>query len=129
MRNILKINEIEALCRPSCKIKNPELVEDILNTFRNSGLEKLQVVSDFDFTITKQRMENGDLVPSSFNMFAMCKSFPPHCRDESKRLVDKYRPIEIDPKIPEAEKFHIMVQWWKETSLVLTYVHFIKFRY
>lgn len=59
------IEEIAELKRPNVHIKNPEELEVKLNGLINGGVDKLQVVSDFDQTITKQH-ENGKRHMSSF---------------------------------------------------------------
>lgn len=107
------------LCRSNCKIKEPERVERVLNEFLFGGAQKLQIVTDFDYTITKQRTENGKKVESSFNMFYQCKSLPETCRLKSAELTLKYRPIEIDPSISYADKLRAMVEWWTLSSNLL----------
>lgn len=79
----------------------------------DGGVSKLQVVTDFDYTITKQKMENGEKVLSSFGMFNKCKSLPKDYIDESRRLFHKYRPIEVDPSVPLDEKVPAMIEWWR----------------
>lgn len=59
------IQEISALSRDHVKIKNPDRLNEILNDMIKGGVDQLQVVSDFDRTITKQH-ENGVPHLSSF---------------------------------------------------------------
>lgn len=63
MRNYVK--EITELCQIHVRIRIPENVNRIIDNFIIGGYEKLQVVSDFDKTITKQH-ENGKAHFSSF---------------------------------------------------------------
>lgn len=119
MSGKIKISEIPVLCSVHCKIKNPENVERIINELIDGGARKLQVVSDFDFTITKQKLENGDPVLTSFGILNACKSLPPNYLKESNRLYHIYRPLEIDPSIPVAEKVQHMIDWWKQSGELL----------
>lgn len=64
-------------------------------------------------------MSNGEKVLSSFGMFNKCKSLPRAYIDESRRLFDKFRPIEIDPNIPMEEKVPAMIEWWRLSGEIL----------
>lgn len=115
MTKLLKINDIPELCLDNCKIKNPERVEQLLNELVAGGHSKLQIVSDFDYTITKQHL-NYQKMASSFCILDKCKSLPKYCHDESQKLVAKFRPIEIDPHISIPEKIKAMEEWWELSS-------------
>ncbi|XP_054740033.1 7-methylguanosine phosphate-specific 5'-nucleotidase [Anastrepha obliqua] len=112
----LRLADIPILNNENCKIKNRQRVEKILNEFVEGGHERLQIVSDFDFTITKQRTTNGAPVPSSFGIFEECKSLPPNFVKEARELHDTYRPIEVDPQIPRDEKAIAMIEWWTKSG-------------
>lgn len=109
---IIRLSDIDELARPNCKIKEPERVERIINDIISGGYQELQVVTDFDFTLTKQKTDNGKPVLSSFGMFNKCKSLPSSFLKESKKLYEKYRPIEICPNITKDEKMKNMIDWW-----------------
>lgn len=64
-------------------------------------------------------MSNGEKVLTSFGMFNKCKSLPRSYIDESRRLFDKYRPIEVDPNIPLDEKVPAMIEWWRLSGEIL----------
>lgn len=120
IKKLIKIADVDVLCRSNCKIKDPARVERILTELVIGGPPRLQIVSDFDFTITKQRTDTGEPVESSFNMFYQCRSLPASCRVDSAALMDKYRPIEIDPSVPTTVKLLAMIEWWKASSALLT---------
>lgn len=109
---IIRLSDIDVLSRPNCKIKEPERVERIINDIVSGGHQELQVVTDFDFTLTKQKTDDGKPVLSSFGMFNKCKSLPKTFLIESKKLYEKYRPIEICPNITKDEKMKNMIDWW-----------------
>ncbi|KAF7279377.1 hypothetical protein GWI33_007320 [Rhynchophorus ferrugineus] len=107
------IQEISALTKDHVKIKNPDRLNEILNDMIKGGVDQLQVVSDFDRTITKQH-ENGVPHLSSFAIFSR---IPSSLRNEAYQntvsaLRKKYYPIEIDPHIPQVEKIKHMEEWW-----------------
>lgn len=119
IKNFVKINDIDVLCRPNCKIKDPQRVEKLINSIINGGCEQLQVVTDFDYTITKQKIENGKPILSSFGMFNKCKQLPEEYLRESDKLFHKYRPIEINPNISHEEKLEKMIEWWTLSAELL----------
>lgn len=119
MGQIVRLSEIDVLARPNCKIKDPVRVEQIINEIIKGGHNELQVVTDFDFTLTKQKCDNGKAVLSSFGMFNKCKSLPNTFLIESKKLYEKYRPIEICPNITHDEKRKHMIDWWMMSGNLL----------
>lgn len=118
-QKIIQLSDIDVLARPNCKIKDRERVELIINEIINGGNHELQVVTDFDYTLTKQKTDDGKPVLSSFGMFNKCKSLPQSYKIESKRLYEKYRPIEICPRITHDEKRQHMIDWWGRSSDIL----------
>lgn len=115
----IKIADIQELNRPNCKIKDHARVELILNAIINGGVTQLQILTDFDYTITKQRTDDGSKVLSSFGMFEKCNALPEEYKIESSKLFEKYRPIEICPIISHDEKVKHMIEWWKKSSDLL----------
>lgn len=118
----VRIGDIDVLSRPNCKIKEPERVERLVNEIINGGPSQLQIVTDFDYTLTKQKTEDGKPMLSSFGLFDKCKSLPPSFLAESKKLYDKYRPIEICPRISQEEKKEHMIEWWRLSAALLKWV-------
>lgn len=119
----VQLSDIDVLARPNCKIKDPQRVERIINDIVSGGYSELQVVTDFDFTLTKQKTDDGKPVLSSFGMFNKCKSLPQSFLDESKKLYKKYRPLEICPKITHDEKRKHMEKWWQMSDDLLKWVN------
>uniref|UniRef100_A0A2M4BW44 5'-nucleotidase n=2 Tax=albitarsis series TaxID=58233 RepID=A0A2M4BW44_9DIPT len=114
-----QLSEVAALQRDHVRIRDPARVEVMLNELVAGGTDKLQVVTDFDYTITKQRLSNGEKVLTSFGMFNECKSIPPEVILEQRNLYHKYRPIEIDPHMEHEEKVGYMIEWWSKTGDLL----------
>lgn len=109
MVNRIKLANIPALCRANCRIKHPERVETLINDMAVAGTDKLQLISDFDFTISKQRLADGTAMHSSFFIFERCQSIPQAVRDRNQALCRKYRPIEVDGRITIADKLKVCV--------------------
>lgn len=116
----ITIASIPALNQSHCKMQNPSLVERIINEFIRGGTERMQFVSDFDYTITKQRTDDNIPVLSSFGIFNACKSLPANFKAESDKLFHKYRPIEIDPHMPIDEKVQYMIEWWTKSAQLVS---------
>lgn len=108
----VRLIEINELARQNCKIKDIDRVERIINEIVKGGPDKLQIVTDFDFTLTKQVTDDGKPVQSSFGMFNKCKSVPKSFLEQSNELYQKYHPIEICPQLSQDEKKKPMLEWW-----------------
>lgn len=54
-------------------------------------------------------------------MIRICPSVPESYIKEELELVNKYRPIEVDPYMPREEKIKHMVNWWKSSEELLKY--------
>ncbi|XP_076166650.1 cytosolic 5'-nucleotidase IIIB isoform X2 [Ptiloglossa arizonensis] len=96
-------------------IKDKERLLRIINTILKDGCNSLQIVTDFDLTLTKQHV-NGAKVLSSFGIFNKCKQLPQTYTQASTHLYNTYRPIEIDPYLPLEIKIQEMKHWIVETE-------------
>ncbi|KAL1509658.1 hypothetical protein ABEB36_004364 [Hypothenemus hampei] len=107
------IDQIPILSKRNVQIKNKDKLNDMLLNISKGGLKKLQIVFDFDKTITKQH-EDGVPHLSSFAIFSKI----PSCLNNEKYqetvrgLRLKYYPIEMDPHIPVKDKIELMEEWW-----------------
>ncbi|XP_056635256.1 7-methylguanosine phosphate-specific 5'-nucleotidase-like [Diorhabda sublineata] len=110
--------EIEELSRPHVHIKDKNVVNQKLSRLIEDGFKKLQVVSDFDKTLTKQH-ENGKLHLSSFAMFSTCPSVTQEHKVTADELNRKYAPYEVDPTIPQDVKVQLMIEWWTKSEEIL----------
>ncbi|KAF7990621.1 hypothetical protein HCN44_000426 [Aphidius gifuensis] len=106
-------------------MKNSNNVIKKIKKIREDGIDKLQVVSDFDLTMTKQHV-NGKDVLSSFGIFYRCKQLPQTIKDSSTILYQKYRPIEVDPHLALDEKIRAMEDWMQKTETMLQGIDFDK---
>ncbi|XP_044012040.1 7-methylguanosine phosphate-specific 5'-nucleotidase isoform X2 [Aphidius gifuensis] len=119
------INEMPNLTNENIYMKNSNNVIKKIKKIREDGIDKLQVVSDFDLTMTKQHV-NGKDVLSSFGIFYRCKQLPQTIKDSSTILYQKYRPIEVDPHLALDEKIRAMEDWMQKTETMLQGIDFDK---
>lgn len=99
-----------------CHILHPERVHSLIAAICTDGAANLQIITDFDYTITRQYRTDGSRMPSSFCVLNMCPSLPDACRTESLRLVQRFRPIELDPQLSVETKTAAMLEWWHLSS-------------
>lgn len=123
MSNEVTINDFPALRLKHVYIKDENALLKTINTILQGGTDNLQVVTDFDLTLTKQHI-NGSHTLSSFGMFRKCKQLPQYYSDEAKCLYEKYRPMEIDPNLSLSEKANAMHDWMIAAHNILKGIEF-----
>ncbi|KAA8539064.1 hypothetical protein F0562_025756 [Nyssa sinensis] len=96
-------------------VADPELVEKKKAAIRLGGPAKLQVIADFDGTLTKYRID-GRRGQSSHGLLQQGN---PKYDDKRQELFEYYHPLEINPTIPIDEKAKLMVEWWEKTHALL----------
>ncbi|KAK1173468.1 cytosolic 5'-nucleotidase 3A isoform X3 [Acipenser oxyrinchus oxyrinchus] len=99
-------------------IKDPERVEEIICGLIKGGAAKLQIITDFDMTLSKFA-NNGKQCPTCHNIIDNCKMVTEECRKKLLKLKDTYYPIEIDPNLTIEEKFPFMVEWYFKSHTLL----------
>lgn len=104
-----------SLIKPHVHMKNFNEVMFKIKNLMDGGSKFLQVIADFDRTLTKDNI-NGVPNKSSFFIFEHCSDLPEAFRKQSRLLCDKYRPIEIAPNLSVEEKVPHMVEWWKQSE-------------
>ncbi|RVE52277.1 hypothetical protein evm_003067 [Chilo suppressalis] len=124
MKSISNIRDIPEMNKDNIHIRDESDLLRKLNKIIHDGHSKLQIVTDFDHTLTRHDMENGKIVLTSFGMFRECPSIPQHYKDEDNRLSQIYKPIESDPHMSLEEKTKHMVDWYKAAHMQLKGVTF-----
>ncbi|CAG9792191.1 unnamed protein product [Diatraea saccharalis] len=124
MTHVLNIRDISEMNKDNIHIRDDKDLLIKINKIIQGGHSKLQIVTDFDHTLTRHRMENGKIVLTSFGMFRECPSIPQYYKDEDNRLSDIYKPIESDPHMSLEEKTKHMVDWYKAAHVQLKGVIF-----
>ncbi|XP_065834287.1 7-methylguanosine phosphate-specific 5'-nucleotidase A-like [Oscarella lobularis] len=93
------------------RVVDPEKLAEKLKKMAERGSEGLQVISDFDMTLSKM-WQNGERALTSHGVIEQTSRLPPEFREKVLALKQHYYPIETSPSIPREEKIHHMEQWW-----------------
>uniref|UniRef100_A0A673BK08 5'-nucleotidase n=1 Tax=Sphaeramia orbicularis TaxID=375764 RepID=A0A673BK08_9TELE len=99
-------------------MRDPQRVQDILMSMQKSGSNTLQVISDFDMTLTRFAYE-GKRCPTCHNILDNSKLISNDCKEKLKELLNTYYPIEIDSSRSIEEKLPLMVEWWTKAHDLL----------
>ncbi|KAM7448258.1 7-methylguanosine phosphate-specific 5'-nucleotidase [Porites harrisoni] len=110
---------MKSIDKPSVYIRDSVGVRDKLRKLYESGPEKLQVISDFDKTLTKF-VVNGEKGCTAYGVIESYKNFPESYREKAKELKEKYMPIEFSGDISSAEKEPLMIEWWTKAHELIT---------
>jgi len=92
-------------------IPNPRELEKTKQLILSQGKENIQVISDFDRTLTNAFVD-GKKVPSVISILREGPYLTKDYRERAIALFKKYSPIEINPEIPLEEKKRAMHEWW-----------------
>merc|ERR1712142_202311 len=101
------------------RIKDEGRVKALLKSVLDGGYEKLQVIVDFDYTLTRVHRD-GENLHCSWGVFETSKFVPQTYLEETAALRDKYLPIELDAHMSIEEKTPHMVAWYKEANRMLS---------
>jgi len=93
-------------------ICNQEFFSTAVKNIAEGGWSKLQVVADFDRTLTRARV-NGESGASCHGILESLRCLSPEFKAETKALFEKYYPIEICHEKSMAEKIPYMIKWYE----------------
>ncbi|XP_066483345.1 7-methylguanosine phosphate-specific 5'-nucleotidase [Tiliqua scincoides] len=110
---------VPELEKVTVQMKDPEQVKRIISALKKGGVDRLQVISDFDMTLTRFEF-NGRRCPTSYNILDYSCVISEEGKKKLKDLLHHYYPIEIDPDRTVEDKLPLMVEWWTEAHNVLT---------
>uniref|UniRef100_A0A3B5AXR3 5'-nucleotidase n=1 Tax=Stegastes partitus TaxID=144197 RepID=A0A3B5AXR3_9TELE len=106
------------LSNPSVCMRDPQRVQEILQSMVKAGSNTLQVISDFDMTLTRFAY-NGKRCPTCHNILDNSQLITDDCKEQLKELLNTYYPIEIDSTRSVEEKLPLMVEWWTKAHELL----------
>ncbi|KAM5203943.1 cytosolic 5'-nucleotidase 3A isoform 2-T4 [Hipposideros larvatus] len=104
--------------KSSVRMKNPTRVEEIICGLIKGGAVKLQIITDFDMTLSRFSYE-GRRCPTCHNVIDNCRLISDECRKRLLQLKEKYYAIEIDPDLTIEEKYPYMVEWYTKSHGLL----------
>ncbi|XP_075027756.1 7-methylguanosine phosphate-specific 5'-nucleotidase isoform X2 [Calonectris borealis] len=111
--------EVPELEKATVRIQQPERVMGIIRSIKEQGKNKLQVISDFDMTLSRFGC-NGRRCPTSHNILDNSRVISEDGKKKLKDLLHYYYPIEIDPNRTLEEKRPLMVEWWSRAHELLS---------
>uniref|UniRef100_A0A8C6SIR2 5'-nucleotidase n=1 Tax=Neogobius melanostomus TaxID=47308 RepID=A0A8C6SIR2_9GOBI len=109
---IPELSKCSVLMRERCR------VEETIYNMQQTGPENLQVISDFDMTLTRFAYK-GKRVPTTHNILDNRLLIDENCTKKIKKLLNTYYPIEIDARLSTEEKLPLMVEWWTKVHKLL----------
>ncbi|XP_053309533.1 7-methylguanosine phosphate-specific 5'-nucleotidase [Spea bombifrons] len=109
---------VPELSKDTVRMKDPEKVRRVISELQRGGENKLQVISDFDMTLSRFGY-NGERCPTCYNIIDNSRIISEDCRKKLKELFNIYYPLEIDPNRTTQEKYPLMVEWWSKAHSLL----------
>ncbi|XP_077020518.1 7-methylguanosine phosphate-specific 5'-nucleotidase isoform X1 [Tamandua tetradactyla] len=119
--------QVSTLLKATVLMRQPGRVQEIVGALRRGGEDRLQVISDFDMTLSRFAY-NGTRCPSSYNILDNSRIISEECQKELTALLHHYYPIEIDPNRTIKEKLPYMVEWWTKAHHLLCQQKIQKFQ-
>ncbi|KAG4908242.1 hypothetical protein AAZX31_20G182000 [Glycine max] len=96
-------------------VGDPASLEKKIDAIRLGGPQKLQVIADFDATLTKFWV-NGTRGQTSHGLLQQGN---PEYDAKRQQLYEYYHPLEFSPTIGLEEKTKLMEEWWGKTHGLL----------
>ncbi|XP_036183258.1 cytosolic 5'-nucleotidase 3A isoform X2 [Myotis myotis] len=104
--------------KSSVRIKNPTRVEEIICGLIKGGAVKLQIITDFDMTLSRFSYK-GKRCPTCHNVIDNCKLVSDECRKKLLELKETFYAIETDPLLTVEQKNPYMVEWYTKSHRLL----------
>lgn len=100
-------------------IRDKDDLNEKIAGFMTDGKSKLNIVTDFDFTITKFYQKNGARGYSTHKVLEACKLLPVTYRKDADALQQYYYPFEINPSLDEVTRIKYMEEWVEKAHNLL----------
>ncbi|XP_023864146.1 7-methylguanosine phosphate-specific 5'-nucleotidase isoform X2 [Salvelinus sp. IW2-2015] len=111
-------SEIPELAKASVLMRDRSRVEETIQAMQRAGPDALQVISDFDMTLSRFA-HNGKRCPTTHNILDNDLLINDACKKMIRELLNTYYPIEIDATRTVEEKLPHMVEWWTSVHELL----------
>jgi len=109
---------VPSLSASNVRMRDPAFVEAAVRTMMKGANHKLQIVADYDRTLSKYT-ENGTVCCTTHSVMEESQYMPKHFKEEAKKLKDMYMPIEFDSTKTVEEKIPKMIEWWTKGHALL----------
>lgn len=103
------------------QVGDPGKVQEKLSKLITGGLDQLQFIVDFDYTLTRAHSD-GVPVDCSWGVLENYSKLGPDYVKKTNDLRAKYHPIELDLSISLEEKIPHMVEWYTNANRLLSEV-------
>lgn len=80
------------------RIRDPSALATKLAAMQQARPDRLQVITDFDRTLSRYRERNGKKTLSSHGLLESSRELSDDLRQKLRQLTETYLPIEMDPK-------------------------------
>lgn len=104
----LKVAELDGI---TYLIKDTVDYNSKLHKLKLGGIKSLNIVSDFDFTLSKFFRTDGSRGYSCHKVMEDCALLPQSYQREASMLQNRYYPLEISTTITQTERVEYMVEW------------------
>ncbi|KAL0984391.1 hypothetical protein UPYG_G00140830 [Umbra pygmaea] len=104
-------SEFPEFAKASVLMRDRSKVETTIQAMQRAGPEALQVISDFDMTLSRFA-HNGKRCPTTHNILDNDLLINDTCKKRIRELLNTYYPIEIDAARTIEDKRPHMVEWW-----------------
>uniref|UniRef100_A0A8C5ELF8 5'-nucleotidase n=1 Tax=Gouania willdenowi TaxID=441366 RepID=A0A8C5ELF8_GOUWI len=115
---VLFLVQIPELAKCSVLMRERAKVEEKIQAMQCAGLSRLQVISDFDMTLTRFA-HNGIRVPTTHIILNNKLLLSEDCLKKIRELHNTFYPVEIDANMTTEEKLPHMVEWWNNSHKLL----------
>ncbi|KAB1225452.1 7-methylguanosine phosphate-specific 5'-nucleotidase [Morella rubra] len=114
-RNQVGMDRIDVFKASEVVVGDGNLLDKKIAAIRKAGPQNLQVIADFDRTLTSYLID-GQPGQSSH---ALLQQGNPEYDAKRQQLYEYYHPLEFSPNIPIEEKTKLMEEWWGKTHALL----------
>lgn len=124
---LAEFNHAETVLLTQFLIPNPTVLRGKLGKLMREGVQSIEILADFDYTISRYR-HNGLPCPTSHRILQLSGLFSAEFEEEVNRLFKHYHAIEMDPEVDFATKYKEMDAWWSLThSMIVEQLNLMDF--
>lgn len=110
---------IELLHGHRVSYRNKSDFQKKLDILKDGGAAKLNIVSDFDFTLTRFKMDNGERGCSCYKVLEDCGLMTAEYHRQAQALQRHYYPLEVDPSLDSETRTKYMIEWVEKANVLL----------
>ena len=107
---------IKCLTQPNVYIKNIKNVENVLSAMMNDGPLNLQLVTDFDQTLTKYTCSDGRKCPTSYDVINNSRLTSESLSKKQMEVDQFYDWVEKDRSLSLEERLPHVKGWYEKTN-------------